>query len=353
MQLYQIINGKLTPVPKADVYLAGLKETSDLESWVRDAERIFDRDRILWISRQERTPSDERADLLGISNDELVLVELKRGRVEKEAVSQALSYLAQMAKRNRQELLDEFIKQAAKTGPSALYDEPLSEEEASKRFASFEPKVGSVNQLQRIILVGTDFSAEALQVCGFLNENLAGSPLTLECWRIFIYRQEGGYLCSFDKVLPSRDVETEIEERREERRANSYKRDPNKVDLMKVFKRVMGELGVTAIGRQGQTYECELQLGDGLSAYYYIGGSLDCPELWIPEIATGISWEAVNGMENREDEYQEEVYKVVDIPLKDWSDHEQQKKHVLYAARVILKLIGRDPAEVDAIDRQA
>lgn len=352
MDLYKIEGGKLTLVPPADVIRAGLKETADLESWVRDAARIFDRSRVLWISRQERTSADERADLVGISNDELLLVELKRGTVGKEAVSQALSYLSRVSKRDRHQLLDLFIEQAGRKGQWALYTEPIGSAEAEKRFTEHEPTEGGVNQFQTIILVGTDFDPDTLQVCGFLNDNLGESTLTIECWQLHVFENGAGYLCSFDKLLPSRDVEAEIEERREERRAYSHKRDPNKKLLMKTFKRFMGKLEIPVIGRQGRIYECEIQIGDGPASSYYIGGGVDCPELWIPDEVKELQREVLSDFDSREDEHQEVEYKVIDIPIEDWADADKRIQHIRAAARLILKLIGRDPVEVDAIDSE-
>jgi hypothetical protein len=63
--------------------------------------------------------------------------------------------------------------------------------------------------------------------------------------------------------------------------------------------------------------------------------------------------DVVKEMEMREAEHQDVIYKVVDLPLEDWSDAMQRTQHTRDTARLILKLIGRDPAEVDAIDLNA
>lgn len=337
MELYQINSGKLTPVPPADVFKAGLKETSDLESWVRDALRIFDRDRVLWISRQERTTADERADLVGICNDELLLVELKRGTVGKEAVSQALSYLSRVAKRDRQQLLDLYAEQAAKTGQWALLTAPLDKETAEKRFAEHEPKEGGVNQFQTIILVGTEFLPETLQVCGYLNEHLANSTLTLECWQLYVFQNGAGYLCSFDKLLPSRDVEAEIEERRETQREGKYKRDQDRIALMRLFKNIMWTTPNRANASRGQSYECYVEASDLKRVYLDIHNE---PKLWVPTNSTAIDHAplaAEPGATNQVDKG--EPFLVVPLPIASWTDEVERKSVADRAVTLVKKAL--------------
>ena len=337
MELYQINSGKLTPVPLADVYKAGLKETADLESWVRDAERIFDRDRVLWISRQERTTADERADLVGICHDELLLVELKRGTVGKEAVAQALSYLSRVAKRDRQQLLDLYAEQAAKTGQWALLSTPLDRESAEKRFAEHEPKEGGVNQFQTIILVGTEFLPETLQVCGFLNEHLANSTLTVECWQLYVFQNGAGYLCSFDKLLPSRDVEAEIEERRETQREGKYKRDQNRIALMHKFKGIMWGTPNRAKASPGQSYECYVEASDLNRIYLDIYGE---PKIWVPTNSTAIDHAALAGEPGATNEVDNgDQYLVIPMPIKDWADGPERESVANRAATLVRKAL--------------
>lgn len=144
MELYRVEEDKKTimRVSKTESHSEGLLEPRHLESWICQIPDIFDRESILWISRQEWTSSSGRSDLFGIFNDELILVELKRGLVSKEAIIQAVSYVANVAKRGRQEFLELFIEQAIKTGEMSLLKSPLNAQEAESRFDEHEPAKG-------------------------------------------------------------------------------------------------------------------------------------------------------------------------------------------------------------------
>ncbi len=345
MDLYQINDGKLTPVPQADVYHAGLKETADFESWVRDADRIFDRDRLLWISRQQRTTADERADLVGICHDELLLVELKRGAVGKEAITQALSYLSGVAKWDRQQLQDLFAEEAAKTGEWALLDEPLDRTAAEQRFAEYEPKEGVVNQFQTIILIGTEFLPETLQVCGYLNEHLANSTLSLECWQLYVFKNGEGFLCTLDKLLPSRDVGVMIEARRETQRAGKYKRDQNRIALMREFKNNMASSPNRAIASPGQSYKCYVEAADGKRIYFDIYTE---PRLLVPTNSAVINHQALAGepgATNTEDG--DEKYLVIPLLIEDWSEQAKRDSVAQRASKLIQGALRPPDHDVD------
>lgn len=318
MQLYQITTGRLMPVTTAQPVQAGLKETTDLEAWIRSTKHIFDRERILWVSRQERTTPDERADLLGICEDELLLVELKRDVVPKEAVAQALSYMARHAKSDRAELLRLFIGQAAATGKWALLDAPLDAAVAEKRFEEHELQDAGLNQFQTILLVGTDFTPEALQVCSYLNDVIGTKgQLTIECWRLFLFERNGDHLCTFDKVLPSKDVQSEIEDRREALREGKGKRDRYRIDLMWRFKQACGSVGVSAASSRGQSYECKIALSDGRCIYFtdYPGEAESV--VWVPINSPEVNLEQFkkHGGELRDQEYW-----TVKCLCEDWTD---------------------------------
>ncbi|MEJ0000908.1 MAG: hypothetical protein WDO13_18120 [Verrucomicrobiota bacterium] len=261
MQLYTVdsAHSTLTPVQTVSAIGEGLGETKDLEAWIRTQDNIFDRKRLLWLSRQERTEVEQRADLLGMYADELILVELKRGRVDKFAVAQALSYLAKHASDDRQQLLDLFIKQAGNTGQWALLPAPMSAEDAEKRFNSYEPAGPSeeINQFRTIILLGDDFDPETLQICNLLNESArTDGLLTFECWCLCLFRHSETYFCAFDKLLPSKDLDDEIEQRRSDLLVRKGKRNSEKIDFMKSMKALARQMGIEVEASRGESYAC-------------------------------------------------------------------------------------------------
>ena len=88
--------------------------------------------------------------------------------------------------------------------------------------------------------------------------------------------------------------------------------------------------------------------------YYSIGLDVDKPELWVPEDDASLDLPLLEDMDDyREDDYEDELFKVVAIPLSDWTDPQERTANTREAARCILRLLRRDPAEVDAIDLNA
>src|SRR5579883_2907938 len=84
---------KLTTIPVRDMAALGLKETGDLESWPASAKADLFGRKILWIARQDRPSEEQRSDLVGVAQSgDLLVTELKRGRLGEEAITQALCY---------------------------------------------------------------------------------------------------------------------------------------------------------------------------------------------------------------------------------------------------------------------
>jgi hypothetical protein len=298
MQLYTVdsTSDSLKPVQAVSTVGEGLGETKHLEAWIRTQDSIFDRKKLLWLSRQERTEQDQRADLLGMYADELILVELKRGRVDKFAVAQALSYLAKHANDDRQKLMELFIEQAGKEGQWALLPARLRPEEAERRFVSYEPDGESeeVNQFRTIILLGDDFDPETLQICNLLNESArTDGLLTFECWCLCLYKHAETYFCAFDKLLPSKDLDDEIEQRRSELLVRKGKRNPDKIEFMKQMKALAKEKGIEVEASRGESYACRLSYK---SKQEVVFDTRLTPSLRVPKAANDYNLVALQGL---------------------------------------------------------
>jgi hypothetical protein len=283
MQLFTVdsLNNVLKPIPSVSAVNESLGETSHLEAWIRTQDNIFDRKKLLWLSRQERTEQDQRADLLGTYADELILVELKRGRVDKFAVSQALAYLAKHATDDRKTILDLFKNQAAKNGEWALLPHALSSEDAEKRFNEFSPEGEDFNQFRTIILLGDDFDPETLQICNLLNESArTDGLLTFECWCLCLFKNADTYFCAFDKLLPSKDLNDEIEQRRSELLIRKGKRNPDKIEFMKMMKSSASERGIEVEASRGESYACRFSYKSDEKVTFFIHEN---PMLWFPK----------------------------------------------------------------------
>lgn len=334
MHLYRIAPAKsLEPVPHADATEAGLRETSDLETWVRTQSRIFDRDRLLWLSRQQRVSGDERADLLGLCHDELILVELKRGTVEKEAVAQGLSYLAQHAKSDRGQLLDLFVTQAARTGEWALLPKPLGAEEAEEIFDNHTGDGPAVNQYRALLLLGEEFAPETLQVCNLINESTGlDGLLTIECWRLQLFTHQGEFLCAFDKLLPSKNVEDEIATRREVRSSGKWKRDQDRIALVREFKQAAEAQGLEFRSKQGQSYECTMHLPDAKEICLTINRDEPKPRLWLPMESAHVD---VTAARKEAEATTEDGYWVVPCPCEDLTNPHHRSAAIARALQLV------------------
>ncbi|MHC1626340.1 MAG: endonuclease NucS domain-containing protein [Methanoculleaceae archaeon] len=95
IKTWQIIDGKLKPLETRMVE-AGRKEAEDLEKWIRSDPSIVGQD-ILIIGEQVPTKSGPM-DLLGIDNSgNLVVIELKRDKLPREALAQAIDYASDVS----------------------------------------------------------------------------------------------------------------------------------------------------------------------------------------------------------------------------------------------------------------
>src|SRR5688572_19068534 len=92
---WQIVNGKLTQVTSS-LSDNGRKEKNDLEQWIKSNPEILGND-IAIIGEQVRTKSGP-LDFLGIDRSgNLVIVELKRDKLAREVLAQALDYASDLS----------------------------------------------------------------------------------------------------------------------------------------------------------------------------------------------------------------------------------------------------------------
>lgn len=92
---WQIIDGTLVPL-QSSLANDGKKERDDLEQWIKSNPQILGDD-IAVIGEQVYTSSGP-LDFLGIDNyGNIVIVELKRDRLPREALAQAIDYASDIA----------------------------------------------------------------------------------------------------------------------------------------------------------------------------------------------------------------------------------------------------------------
>lgn len=121
---------------------AGRKEPDHLEKWIESNPSMLGQD-ILIIGRQVQTKSG-RLDFLGVDRlGNIVIIELKRDKLPREALVQAIDYASNVASWDFDKLSEECVK----------YKNQSLDEYINENFDDFGDT--PINQTQRILLVGT------------------------------------------------------------------------------------------------------------------------------------------------------------------------------------------------------
>lgn len=140
---WQIIDGKLVPL-QSSLANDGKKERDDLEQWIKSNPQILGDD-IAVIGEQVYTSSGP-LDFLGIDNyGNIVIVELKRDRLPREALAQAIDYASDVASWE----IDRF-REICKSYTGQELEDFLQE-----KFEDISLEDLTINQAQRLLLVGT------------------------------------------------------------------------------------------------------------------------------------------------------------------------------------------------------
>ncbi len=156
---WQIVNGKLSPV--VDNLIDGQrKEQVDLESWIFDNPEIIG-EGILLIGRQVKTASGT-LDLIGIDRTgNIVIVELKRDKLPREAIAQVIDYAAVI----KDWTLNEF---------NEISKEQLNysiEDKLSEKFPDISLENLRINEAQRLIIVGFEIEESLERMISYLAES--------------------------------------------------------------------------------------------------------------------------------------------------------------------------------------
>jgi hypothetical protein len=142
IKTWQIINGKLEEI-KTSLQDVGKKEKDHLEQWIKTNPKIIGTD-IAIIGEQVQTSSGP-VDFLGIdSSGNSVIIELKRSRLPREALVQAIDYASDIAEWD----LERFSSICEK------YTKQSFEDYFQQNFVDVALEDLSINQVQRVLLVG-------------------------------------------------------------------------------------------------------------------------------------------------------------------------------------------------------
>jgi hypothetical protein len=159
IKAWQILNGVLKPI---DTSLAkeGRKEAYDLESWIASNPTIIGSDLAI-IGRQVQTKSGP-LDLLAIDNDgNLVIIELKRDVLPREALAQAIDYASDISDWSIDKISEICLKYTTKS----------LEDIVNEHFPAVILENISINANQRIILIGFAIEESLERMIEWLSDN--------------------------------------------------------------------------------------------------------------------------------------------------------------------------------------
>lgn len=159
IKTWQVVNGKLQPVDTrmAD---AGRKEAHDLEEWIASNPAIISPD-IVVIGRQTPTKSGP-LDLLAIDKQgNIVIIELKRDALPREALVQAIDYASDVAEWGVEKLSEICTQYTGKN----------LEEQLTENFPDINLENIDINEVQRIFLVGFGIEDSLERMVNWLSSN--------------------------------------------------------------------------------------------------------------------------------------------------------------------------------------
>jgi len=161
IRTWQIVNGQLETV-ESSLVEEGKTEVYDLEAWIASNPSVVGPDLII-IGRQVLTKSGP-LDLLAVDKDgNLVVIELKRDILPREALAQAIDYASDIADWNIERINGVCIKHTQKSLEDVLNEE----------FPDINLESINVNETQRIILVGFSIESSLERMIEWLSNNYA------------------------------------------------------------------------------------------------------------------------------------------------------------------------------------
>jgi hypothetical protein len=194
IKTWEIVDGKLTQI-STTLAENSRKEREHLEQWIKSNPEILGND-IVIIGEQIQTRSGY-LDFLGIDdNGNLVIVELKRDKLPREVLSQAMDYASDVATWDIDKISEHCLNFTGQTLVDCL----------SENFPEKQIEDLSINQVQRLLLVGFAVEESLSRMIEWLssNYNLSVNAIILN----YVKTQSGDELLSRTVIIPE-EVEKE------------------------------------------------------------------------------------------------------------------------------------------------
>jgi len=193
IQTWEIINDKLNEI-NTTLVKNDIKE-SILEKWLKTDSKIL-RDDILIFGEQVRTKSGV-LDYIGIDDTgNIVIVELKRDKLPREVLAQAIDYASDVADWD----IDKFNEICL------TYSGNLLEDHIAEKFENVEIKDLVINKAQRLLLVGFSIDESLSRMIEWLSSkyNLGINAIILN----YVVTSSGNELLSKTVIIPE-EIEKE------------------------------------------------------------------------------------------------------------------------------------------------
>jgi len=159
IKVWQIVNDKLELI-ETTMIETGRKETEDLEKWIKSNPSILGQD-ILIIGEQVSTRSGT-VDFLGIDKSgNLIIIELKRDKLPRDVLSQAIDYASDVASWD----VDKISEICTKYTGSGL------EDYLNEKFEDIDLEDLIINKTQRILLIGFSVEESLQRMIEWLSNN--------------------------------------------------------------------------------------------------------------------------------------------------------------------------------------
>lgn len=194
IKTWEIVDGKLHSI---DTSMAanGRREKEHLEEWIKTNPQILG-DQILIIGQQVMTKSGP-LDYLGIDNNgNIVIIELKRDRLPREALAQAIDYASDIANWEVEKISEICTRHTGRT----------LEDVFSEGFEDVELEELTINIVQRILLVGFGIEESLNRMIEWLSDkfDISINAVVLK----YVKTSSGNELLSRTVIIPE-EVEKE------------------------------------------------------------------------------------------------------------------------------------------------
>ena len=198
--VWQIVEGGLEAL-ETSMAEAGRKETEDLERWIRSKPTVLVQD-LLIIGEQVPTKAG-RMDFLGIDKaGNLVVIELKRGKLPREALAQAVDYASEVASWDIEKVNEVCLDYAKQELNDCL----------NEKFEHLDLESLSINETQRLLLVGFSMDESLERMIEWLS-NSYGVDVNAVVLR-YIKTKGGDELLARTTIIPEEVVKDRTGKRR-------------------------------------------------------------------------------------------------------------------------------------------